>query len=51
MIRTVARVTSLVFISLVFIVFAVVAWESKEKREYEPIKKKWYKARKYYGQR
>jgi cytochrome c oxidase subunit 2 len=35
--------------SIVVFVFAFVAMKSREKRDYEPIKKKWYKARTFYG--
>jgi len=49
MVQTVAWITSLVFMSLIVIVFFVVAVKSKERRDYEPIKKKWYKARKFYA--
>lgn len=49
MVQTAAWVTSLVFMSLVFIVFGVVAWKSRVKSDYEHIKKKWYKARKFYA--
>jgi cytochrome c oxidase subunit II len=49
MIQTVAWVVSLIFMVLIALVFAVVAFKSKERREYEPIKKKWYKARTVYG--
>jgi cytochrome c oxidase subunit II len=49
MVQTAAWITSLVFMTLVAFVFLVVVLKSKEKREYEPIKKKWYKARKFYG--
>jgi cytochrome c oxidase subunit II len=49
MVQTAAWVTSLVFMSLVIVVYAVVAWKSREKSDYEPIKKKWNKARKVYA--
>lgn len=49
MVQTVAWITSLVFMIIVAIIFFVVALKSKEKQTYEPIKKKWYKARKFYG--
>src|SRR5690606_21514513 len=49
MVQTAAWVTSLVFMSLILIVFAVVAWKSREKSDYEPIKTKWNKARKVYA--
>ena len=34
---------------MVAAVFGVVALKSKERKDYEPIKKKWYKARTFYG--
>lgn len=49
MVQMVAWITSLVFMLLIAAVFLVVAIKSKEKREYEPIVKKWYKARTFYG--
>lgn len=49
MIQTVAWITSLIFMLFVVIVFGIVALKSKETRDYEPIKKKWYKARTFYG--
>lgn len=49
MIQTVAWITSLIFMSFIVIIFGWVALKSKEKRDYEPIKKKWYKARTFYG--
>jgi len=49
LIQTVAWITSLIFMSIVVFVFAFVAMKSREKRDYEPIKKKWYKARTFYG--
>src|SRR5690606_5274795 len=49
MVQTAAWVTSLVFMSLVFIVCGVVAWKSRVKSDYEHIKKKWYKARNFYA--
>ncbi|TMN21340.1 cytochrome C oxidase subunit II [Lentibacillus cibarius] len=49
MVQTVAWVTSLFFMFLVLVVFAVVAWKSTERKEYAPIKKKWYKARTFYA--
>ncbi|WP_026905740.1 cytochrome c oxidase subunit II [Paucisalibacillus globulus] len=49
MVQTAAWVTSLVFMSLVFVVYAVVAWKSREKSDYEQVKKKWTKARKIYA--
>ncbi|WP_052345878.1 hypothetical protein [Paucisalibacillus sp. EB02] len=49
MVQTAAWVTSLVFMSLVIVVYAVIAWKSREKSDYEPIKKEWNKARKVYA--
>jgi len=49
MIQTVAWVVSLFFMLLIAVVFVFVAIKSKEKQDYEPIKKKWYKARTFYG--
>ncbi|SHF88845.1 cupredoxin domain-containing protein [Ornithinibacillus halophilus] len=49
MIQTVAWVVSLIFMTAIAGIFLFVAIKSKEKREYEPIKKKWYKARTFYG--
>ncbi|MFB4167848.1 cytochrome C oxidase subunit II [Virgibacillus sp. JSM 102003] len=49
MVQTVAWIVSLFFMLVVVAVFSFVAWKSQEKREYEPIKKKWYKARTFYG--
>jgi cytochrome c oxidase subunit 2 len=49
MIQTVAWVTSFIFIILIGIVFGWVALHSTKKEAYEPIVKKWYKARKVYG--
>lgn len=49
MIQTVAWITSLFFMLMVATVFGVVALKSKERKDYEPIKKKWYKARTFYG--
>ncbi|PAV31033.1 cytochrome C oxidase subunit II [Virgibacillus profundi] len=49
MVQIVASITSLFFMLVVTAVFAFVAMKSREKRDYEPIKKKWYKARTFYG--
>ncbi|MUK89085.1 cytochrome C oxidase subunit II [Ornithinibacillus sp. L9] len=49
MIQTVAWIVSLIFMLFITIVFGVVVLKSKEKRDYDPIKKKWYKARSFYG--
>ncbi len=49
MVQTVAWIVSLIFMLLITAVFGFVAFKSKEKRDYEPIKKKWYKARTFYG--
>lgn len=49
MVQTVAWIVSLVFMLLVAAVFGFVFLKSKEKGDYEPIKKKWYKARTFYG--
>ncbi|MEC5423743.1 cytochrome C oxidase subunit II [Virgibacillus sp. C22-A2] len=49
MVQTAAWVTSLFFMLIVTAVFAFVAMNSTEKKDYEPIKKKWYKARTFYG--
>ncbi|MFD1848488.1 cytochrome C oxidase subunit II [Oceanobacillus bengalensis] len=49
MVQTVAWVTSLFFMIVVAAVFLIVVIKSKEKRDYEPIKKKWYKARTFYA--
>ncbi len=49
MIQTVAWIISLFFMLMVAAVFGVVALKSKERKDYEPIKKKWYKARTFYG--
>ncbi|MED3551279.1 cytochrome c oxidase subunit II [Cytobacillus praedii] len=49
MVQTVAWIVSLIFMLLIAAVFGFVAFKSKEKRDYEPIKKKWYKARTFYG--
>ncbi|RYG74406.1 cytochrome C oxidase subunit II [Lentibacillus lipolyticus] len=49
MVQTIAWITSLFFMILVVAVFAVVAWKSRERKDYAPIKKKWYKARTFYG--
>ncbi|MEN1967303.1 cytochrome C oxidase subunit II [Lentibacillus sp. N15] len=48
-VQTVAWVTSLLFMLIIVIVFGYVAIKSRERQAYEPIKKKWYKARKFYG--
>ncbi|SFD96610.1 cytochrome c oxidase subunit 2 [Lentibacillus persicus] len=49
MMQTVAWVVSLVFMLIVTAVFGIVAIKSTEERDYTPIKKKWYKARTFYG--
>ena len=49
MVQIVASVTSLFFMLVITAVFVFVAAKSQEKRDYEPIKKKWYKARTFYG--
>ena len=49
MIQTVAWVVSLFFMIVITVVFSVVLLKSQEKRDYTPIKKKWYKARSFYG--
>ncbi|WP_163970532.1 cupredoxin domain-containing protein [Oceanobacillus halotolerans] len=49
MIQTVAWVVSLIFMTLIAVVFGVVALKSQGRRDYEPIKKKWYKARSFYA--
>lgn len=45
----VAWMTSLVLMLFITIIFIFVALKSKEKREYAPIVKKWYKARNFYA--
>ncbi|QGH35493.1 cytochrome C oxidase subunit II [Gracilibacillus salitolerans] len=49
MVQTVAWITSLIFMLLITFIFLFVALKSTEKREYGRIKKKWYKARTFYG--
>lgn len=49
MVQMVAWITSLIFMLGILGIFLFVAMNSKEKRDYEPIVKKWYKARKFYG--
>ncbi|MFD1361667.1 cytochrome C oxidase subunit II [Lentibacillus salinarum] len=49
MIQTVAWVVSLIVMLIMTAVFGVVVLKSTERRDYEPIKKKWYKARSLYG--
>lgn len=49
MVQMVAWITSLVFMVLIAVVFAWVALKSTKKEDYQPIVKKWYKARKIYG--
>jgi cytochrome c oxidase subunit II len=49
MVQTVAWIVSLIFMLLIAGVFGFVFFKSKEKHDYEPIKKKWYKARTFYG--
>src|SRR5690625_2843202 len=49
MIQLVAWITSLVFMIFIAVVFGWVALSSKKTEDYEPIIKKWYKARKTYG--
>lgn len=49
MVQTVAWIVSLIFMLMITMVFGFVVLKSKEKRDYEPIKKKWYKARTFYG--
>ncbi|MDY0393449.1 cytochrome C oxidase subunit II [Virgibacillus halophilus] len=49
-VQTVAWITSLFFMLLITVVFGVVTLNaSKERVPYDPIKKKWYKARKFYA--
>lgn len=48
--QSIAWVVSLVLMSLVILVFAVVVYNSSTKRvDYDPIVKKWYKFRSIYG--
>ncbi len=49
MVQTIAWSASLFFMFIIAVVFSFVALKSREKRDYEPIKKKWYKARSFYG--
>lgn len=49
MIQVVAGVVSIFFMLIIVGVFGFVALKSKEKHDYEMIKKKWYKARTFYG--
>lgn len=49
MIQSVVWFTTLIFIVLIAAVFLWVAISSKQKQEYAPIIKKWYKARSIYG--
>ncbi|RKQ34675.1 cytochrome C oxidase subunit II [Oceanobacillus halophilus] len=49
MVQTVAWIVSLIFMMVIAGVFAFVFLRSKERRDYEPIKKKWYKARNFYA--
>lgn len=49
MVQMVAWITSLIIMLFITGMFLFVAIKSKEKREYEPIVKKWYKARKFYA--
>jgi len=49
LIQSVVWYTTLVFILLIAGVFLWVAIKSKEKSSYEPVVKKWYKARSIYG--
>lgn len=49
MIQTVAWVVSLFFMVVVTVVFGIVALKSTKRSDYTPIKKKWYKARTFYG--
>ncbi|GGB53784.1 hypothetical protein GCM10011409_34270 [Lentibacillus populi] len=48
-VQTVAWVTTLFFMMVIVMVFGIVALKSRERRPYEPIKKKWYEARNFYG--
>ncbi|MBS4219204.1 cytochrome C oxidase subunit II [Bacillus sp. FJAT-49711] len=49
MVQSVAWIVSLVFMLLIAGVFLFVAMNSTKRKEYEAIKKKWYKARTFYG--
>lgn len=49
MMQIIAWVTSFVFMLLIAAVFGWVALKSRVRRDYEPIVKKWYKTRKFYG--
>ncbi|OZU88783.1 cytochrome C oxidase subunit II [Virgibacillus indicus] len=49
MVQMVASIVSLFFMSVITAIFVFVAAKSQERREYKPIKKKWYKARTFYG--
>lgn len=49
MVQMVAWITSLILMLFVGGMFLFVVLKSKEKREYAPIVKKWYKARKFYA--
>ncbi|WP_085993277.1 cytochrome C oxidase subunit II [Oceanobacillus senegalensis] len=49
MVQTVAWIVSLIFMLLIAGVFIFVVIQSKERSDYEPIKKKWYKVRKFYA--
>jgi cytochrome c oxidase subunit II len=49
MVQTVASIATIFFMSIIFIVFFYVTLKSKERRDYEPIKEKWFKARKFYA--
>lgn len=49
-IQTVAWITSLFFMLVIAFIFGIVAIKaSKERQDFAPIKKKWYKARTFYG--
>src|SRR5690625_7890630 len=49
MVQMVAWMTSLFFMLMIAGVFGWVTIKSREKKAYQPIVKKWYKARKVYG--
>lgn len=49
MMQIIVWITSFAIMLLIAAVFGWVAIKSKERHEYEPIVKKWYKTRKFYG--
>src|SRR5699024_5793102 len=49
MMQIIAFITSFIFMLMIAGVFGWVALKSRERRAYDPIVKRWYKTRKFYG--